>query len=133
MWPFTSKKPTITLGGEKIEIYPIPLQTAVELILLMAPYWPILEDYLPRIDAAMATKNKPLLSEIFFTLRGKMQETPGDITKAVALLAGVDPVWLAQNGTAQEIVSALPALDKIHNFSRLWKILRQGDIYLKPG
>jgi hypothetical protein len=130
MWPFKKRKPYITLGGQRTEIKPISLQTAVELILLMAPYWPILEDYTPRIEEALLAKNKPLLSEIFFVLREKMQDTPGDITKAVALLAGLDPVWLAKNGTAQEIVEALPVLDKAHDFRRLWRILRQGSVYL---
>jgi hypothetical protein len=133
MWPFKKRKIYVKMGGEQIEIKPLPLQSVVELTLLMAPYWPLLDDYLPQIKMALAAKDKSLLSEILFILRGKMQEIPGDIVKVVALLAGVEATWLDRQGTGEEIVNALPVLDKAHDLGKLWHIMRKGSVYLSPS
>lgn len=109
---------------------PLSLSDVVELVLLMSPYWPILEEHLPRLDRALIAKDRSLLSEVFFVLREKMSKAPGDIIKAVSLLAGVDPIWVAQKATAQEIVEALPVLDKVHDLRRLWRVVQEGRVYL---
>jgi hypothetical protein len=96
----------------------------------MAPYWPILDEHLPNIEHALINKDRPLLVGIFTVLREEMQRTPGDITKAVALLAGLDAGWVAKNATAAEVVEALPVLDRVHDLGRLWGLLRAGSVYL---
>lgn len=130
MWPFKRRKTYIRIGGEQIEVCPLSLEAAIELVLLMAPYWPIIDENLPRIDQARARGDRGLLTEILFTLRDKMTETPGDITKAVALLAGLDPVFVARKATGKELVEALPTLDKVHDLGRLWEIMQVGGSYL---
>lgn len=130
MWPFKQRKIYVKLGGERKEVKPLTLPAVVELALLMAPYWPIIEDNLPRIRQAAAARDKVVLFELFMVLREKMAEIPGDITKAVGLLAGVDPEWLARNGTAQEIAEALPGLDRAHDLGRLWGIIQSGRVFL---
>lgn len=129
MWPFKKKKNVVRLGGEWIEVKPLTLPRVIELSLLLSPYWPILEANISDIDKGVRRNNKPVLLQIFSTLRESMLDTPGDVTKMVAILAGVDPVWLATNGTAIEILAALPVLDRIHNFNRLWRIIANGAIY----
>jgi hypothetical protein len=96
----------------------------------MAPYWPIIDENLPRIDQSLARGDRGLLTEILFILRDKMAETPGDLTKAVALLAGLDPVLVARKATAKELIEALPVLDKVHDLGRLWGIVRVGGSFL---
>ncbi len=130
MWPFKQKKHYVKIGSKRFVINPLTLPQIVELILLLSPYWPVLEASVPRIDAAIANKQKNALSEIFFVLRERMKDTPGDITKLVAILIGVEAEWLAKNGSAQDIVLALPTLDKAHDLGRLWRILREGSVYL---
>jgi len=130
MWPFKKRKSYVKIGGQRIEVAPLSLQDATALILLMAPYWPVLNEHLPNLEHALINKDRPLLVGIFMTLRKEMQKAPGDITKAVALLAGLDVEWVARNGTATEVVEALPVLDRVHDLGRLWGILRAGSFYL---
>jgi hypothetical protein len=130
MWPFRKNKPFVKIGGQRVEIKPLSLQDTITLALLMMPYWPILDEHLPHLEHALINKDRPLLVGIFTVLRDEMRKIPGDITKAVALLAGLDAKWVAQNATAAEIVEALPALDQVHDFGRLWGLLRAGSFYL---
>lgn len=128
MWPFKRRKTYVSIAGERIEIKPLTLPMAIELIILMAPYWPILREYTPQIEKAK--QDNDLLSVLLFLLRDKMQTTPGDITKMVGILMGVNPAWLASYATAEEIVKVLPVLDKVHELERLWLIVQQGADHL---
>jgi len=130
MWPFRKRKSYIKIGGQQVEVTPLSLQDATALILLMAPYWPVLNEHLPNLEHALINKDRPLLVGIFMTLREEMRKAPGDITKAVALLAGLDAEWVARNATAEEVVEALSVLDRVHDLGRLWGILRAGSFYL---
>ncbi len=130
MWPFRKRQTYIKIGGQRIEIMPLSLQDATAIILLMTPYWPILDEHLPNLEHALINKDRPLLTGIFMVLRDEMRKAPGDITKAVALLAGLDAEWVARNATAAEVVEALPVLDKVHDLGRLWGLLRSGSFYL---
>lgn len=129
MWS-RRKTPTVTLGGKKIEVNPLNIRNAVELTLLMAPYWPILDQHLPNLEHALMESDRPLLVGIFTVLRQEMAQMPGDTVKAVALLVGVEPEWIAKNATAAELVAALPTLDRVHDFGRLWRLLKKGSAYL---
>lgn len=133
IWPFVKRKHYVTFGGQQIEVPPLSLEGSLELILLMSPYIPLLEYHLPEIQAALkGNGNRPrLLSTIFFALRREMSEAPGDITKMIALLAGIDPVWLAETATGEELVEALPVLDKAHNLGRLWGIAQGMGLHVR--
>jgi hypothetical protein len=130
MWPFKRKKNTVTIGGEQIEVKPLSLPAAIELVLIMAPYWPIIDQNLPRIEQALLDKDRAFLTEIFFVLRDQMRETPGDITRVVAILIGAEYEWLATRVSAAEILGALPVLDEVHDFRQLHGVLRGGSVYL---
>jgi hypothetical protein len=130
MWPFRKSKPYIKIGNQRVEITPLSLQDATALILLMAPYWPILDEHLPNLEHALINKDRPLLVGIFTVLREEMRKAPGDITQAVALLAGLDAEWVARKASATEVVEALPVLDRVHDLGRLWGLLRAGSFYL---
>lgn len=115
----------VTLGGQCIEVKPMNLENCLSLLLRLGPYLATIERYLPDIRAALRedTGRRPdLLSAGMRALAGDMQAAPGDITRAVALLAGVAPEWLAANATAEEIVKALPALGKAND---LWVLLSE--------
>lgn len=130
MWPFRKPKQFIKIGGQRVEIEPLSLQNATALILLTVPYWPILDEHLPNLEHALINKDRSLLVGIFTVLREEMREAPGDITKAIALLSGLDAEWIARNATAAEIVEALPVLDEVHSLGRLWGLLKRGSFYL---
>lgn len=130
IWSFRRSKNHIEIGGQRVEVEPLSLQNATALILLMTPYWPILDEHLPNLEHALVNKDRPLLVGIFTVLRDEMRKAPGDIIKAVALLAGLDAEWVARKATAEEIVEALPVLDRIHDLGRLWGLLRMGSFYL---
>lgn len=126
--PFNKTPNTVVIGGEKIEVSPLTLPRTIEIVLLLAPYWPVFDEKIPEIERAIIKGDKDILTSLLVSLREKMQDTPGDMTKMVAILMGVDARWLAMNGTAQEVFKALPTLNKIHNFKKLWQIARQGNL-----
>jgi hypothetical protein len=125
MWKFIKRlrrQPTVILGGERIAVSPLGLEKALELLLLLAPYLALLERHLPVIQAALWNidgKRPDLLSAVFRALAGEMQSAPGDLTRAVALLVDRDPEWVAVNALADEVVQALPVLDRVNDFGTL--------------
>jgi hypothetical protein len=128
----------VVLGGRRIAVRPMNLEHCLELVLLLAPYVGAVERYLPDLRAALkdtSGRRPDLLPAALRAMAGDMQSAPGDITRAVALLAGVDARWLAQSATAEEILKALPALGEANN---LWALLselrRWGTLkYQSPG
>lgn len=122
------RKKHITLGGKRIGVKPLSLEDSLSLFLLVSPYLPLLELYFPQIQTALKDKSgsRPrALSKIFYTFRNEMRDSPGDLIRVMAILCGVDSVWLAQNGAAEEMIEALPVLDEVHNIGRLWKVVRE--------
>jgi hypothetical protein len=118
-----ARKHHVVLGGRRIVVRPMNLEHCLELALLLAPYVGAVERYLPDLRAALkdtSGRRPDLLSAGLRVLAGDMQAAPGDITRAVALLAGVDAEWLAANATAAEIVKALPVLGEAND---LWALL----------
>lgn len=122
------RKKFIRLGGKRVEVKPLSLEDSLSLFLLLSPYLPLLELYFPQIQMALKNKSgdRPrALSKIFYIFRDEMKNSPGDLVRVMAILCSVDPVWLAQNGTAQEMIEALPVLDEVHNIGGLWKVIRE--------
>lgn len=102
---------------------PITLGNTIKLVLLLAPYIAKIEAHLPEIAAALQTidgTRPQVLTALFTGLRDELIKVPGDMTKALALLVGRDPAWIASEATAQEFVAALPVLDEINDLGALW-------------
>jgi hypothetical protein len=49
----------------------------------------------------------------------ELQFAPGDIVTAYSLLLDMPPEWIAVNGSAKELIEALPALDQVNDFRGL--------------
>jgi len=123
-WFNKHKNNSVTLGGQSYEPKPLSMESALELLLLLSPYIALIEGRWPEFQAALKNTGGlrgGLLFAFFRTVREDMFALPGDFTKAVALLTGADPVELAKAATAEELIIALPELDKIHNFSALYE------------
>lgn len=122
--PWSNKKddPCVKFGGNLYEVKPLGLENALALLLLLSPYLALLEQKLPQFQQALADQGgmRPALLFAFFrVMREDMRALPGDLTKAVGLLAGVGPVWLAKNASAAELVEAIPVLDSVNDFQAL--------------
>jgi len=103
------------------------LEDCLRFVLLVGPHVATVERALPDIRAALkdASGRRPdLLSAALGALAGEMQSAPGDLTRAVALLAGREPEWIATNATAAEVVRALPALSRANDLVALVHELR---------
>ena len=61
-----------------------------------------------------------MLFALFRVMREEMAAMPGDMMKAVALMLDADPVWLAQNATAEELMRSLPVLNRVNQFDRIY-------------
>lgn len=127
--PWSNKKtgPFVKFGGELYEVKPLGLENALSLLLLLSPYLALLEQKRPQFQQALADQagmRPGLLFAFFRVMREDMRALPGDLTKAVGLLADVDPVWLAKNASAVELVEAIPTLDAINDFEGLWQAAR---------
>ncbi len=118
-----TKKDIITIGKEQIRLKPVRLEAAIELILIIAPYIPLLEKTWPEFEAALNSTNgkRPeVLSSLIQVLVGEMQQSPGDITKVFSILVDKPIEWVAQNATGQDIFAALPILDRVNRFDKIF-------------
>ena len=107
---------------------PVGLENALRLALLLAPHLARIEDHWPEVKAALETTDgtRPdLLTAVFMGLRDELTGTPGDMTRALALLLDMEPELLADQITAQEFVAALPVLDEINDLWGLWENARE--------
>lgn len=113
------KKNIVVLGNEKIEVKSIGLENAIKFVLLIGPYLVLIDDFRPQFEQALKTNDAGLISALLHSLVSEMQKTPGDIVKMVSLLIDKPVEWIALNVTAQEIMDALPVLDKANDFGAL--------------
>lgn len=121
------KKRFVVLGGERIPVKPLGLEAALELALLLAPYVAGIERHLPELKAALEATNgrRPqLLTAAVRALVGEMRTCPGDLTRAVALLVGREPEWVALHALPTEVVQVLPVLDEANDFGALLEAIR---------
>lgn len=115
-------KNTIKLSNQKIKITPIRLEPFIELTLLIAPYIPLIEREWPNFQAGLSLTNgkRPeVLSALFRALATEMKNAPGDIIKILSLLIDKPIEWTVQNVTAQDILAALPIIDKVNGFDKI--------------
>lgn len=122
------KDNTISIGGQEVELKPLALEPAIELTLILAPYVPLIERSWPEFQQALSDtdgKRPELLSAIFRTLAGEMQQAPGDMLKAMALLLDKPLEWVAREATGRELLEALPEIDRVNELHKILPILRQ--------
>ena len=119
---------SVTIGGECIAVRPMGLEDALQFLLLIAPYVGALDRHLPMLAEALQEKDGPqrrgFLKAVVTAMAGEMQRAPGDVTKAVSILLGKDPEWVARNALPEEIVRALSVCDEANDFRSLFASLR---------
>lgn len=133
-WRQVKPSNTIELGGEMIEVKPLTLENSLRLVLLMAPYVAKVEAKWPRLIAALEATNgtRPKLLELLLIeWRQDLAFAPGDIVQAFALLVDKDIEFVATSATAKDLVTALPVLDSVNDFSSLWVTVKALGIVVK--
>jgi hypothetical protein len=90
----------------------------LRLSLLLAPHIARIERYWPELQRA--TGNGRLLEALLKELGKELQFAPGDIVTAYSLLLDMPPEWIAVNGSARELIEALPVLDEVNDLRGLW-------------
>lgn len=119
---------SVEIGGECIVVRPMGLEDALRFLLLIAPYVGALDRHLPMLAEALQEKDGPqrrgFLKAVVTAMTGEMERAPGDVTKAVAILLGKEPEWVARNALPEEIVRALSACDEANDFKSLFASLR---------
>ena len=126
-WPRKRRTDTVTIGGEVIEIKPLRLEPAIELVLLLSPYLPLLERKWATFQNALgASPDRPeVLSALFRALAGEMQKAPGDMVRIVALLVDRPIEWVAQNATGGDLFAAFPVFNKVNEFENVLSICQR--------
>lgn len=109
---------TTEIGGVRVEVKPLSLESSLRLFLLMAPHVGRIERYWPHLRKAAG--NGALLEALLKELAKELQFAPGDIVAAYSLLLDLPQEWIAVNATAKELIEALPALDSVNDFRGLW-------------
>lgn len=115
------------IGGERVEAAPLTLENALKLALLLAPHAARVEEHWPEVRAALARtdgRRGDVLSSLFVGLRGELASAPGDMVRAMGLLLGRDPVWVAERVTARQFVDALATLDEVNDLVGLWEAVQ---------
>lgn len=116
-----ANKNTVEIGGEKVVVKPITLDSAVRIALLMSPILPYIENHKHEFSQALVTNRKPdVLSAMFQALSDELLPHVGVMSQVVALMVGVDPNEFASRVTAEELVAMLPTLNRVHNIPRLY-------------
>lgn len=98
---------------------PLSLEEVMFLIILLAPYIGLIETRAEEFNKIlkMTSKDKPLLLSSFLTTFAE-DIKPQDFTRIFAILLRKPPEWF-RNVRAQELINALPALDRVNNFSSI--------------
>lgn len=129
-----TKKYTIELGNETIEVKPLTLENSLKLVLLLSPYIAKIEAKWPRLVAALEATNgtRPKLLELLLVeWRQDLMLMPGDLVQAFSLLVDRPMEWVATNARAEDLVRALPVLDSVNDFLSLWAACKALGIVVK--
>lgn len=116
--------PSVLIGGRSVAVHPMGIESAVRLVLLMAPYIAAFEKHGSDIAVAVATdrrrRGRPgTLQAVIRSMTAGLQHAPGDVVEMVALFLGLEKDWVAEHATAAEIVAALPVIDQVNNIAGL--------------
>lgn len=129
-----TRKYTISLGNETIEVKPLTLENSIRLMLLLSPYIAKIEAKWPRLVAALEATNgtRPKLLELLLVeWRQDLAFAPGDLITAFSLLVDRDIEFVATRASAADLVKAIPVLSQINNFSDLWTAVKALGIVVK--
>jgi len=122
-----TRKNVVSIGKEKIEIKPVKLEAAIKLVLILGRYIPLLESKWPEFEAALSNttgKRPEILSALIHSLSGDMQRSPGDMMQVLSLLTDKPIEWVAKNVTAQDFLKALPVIDKVNRFDKIFMVAK---------
>lgn len=117
-------KEGLTVGGETITPEPLNLEETIELVILLAPYIGLIENHLAEFNRILknTSGDRPqLLSSLLAAIVDDVK--PADFTRMFAILLHKEPEWF-RGVTAQELISALPELDRVNNFGGLIQSIR---------
>lgn len=114
----------VTIKGETFTPQPLSLEETFELVILLAPYIGLIEFHLVEFQRILTdtTGNRPQLLSTFLTAMVE-DIKPADFTKMFAILLRREPEWF-RGVSANELVDALPALDRVNNFGGLIQSIR---------
>lgn len=120
----SSTKDEVTIKGETFTPEPLSLEETMELAILLAPYIGLIESRFAEFERILKDKsgNRPqLLSSFLAAMVDEIK--PADFTKVFAILLRKEPEWF-RGVTGQELIDALPALDRVNNFGSLIASIR---------
>lgn len=110
------QRKTVILGDRLVTVYPMDLETYLETVNLLLPYLVLYE----QMTSQLATvDNQYLIFRVIKETHDQMSTFPGDVTRLLANLTGLEPVWIAKNVKPDEIFLALPTLDEVHRFGQM--------------
>lgn len=98
------------------------------MVLLVLPYLFILDQGLPAVKEGLAQGEGAAMLAVRLMTQ-EAEQAPGDITRLLAVLLGVDPVWLAANATAAELFECIPVLDRYHGLTTMVVRLYKSGVY----
>ena len=118
---FRKNKNSVIIGGHRVDVKPLSLNSAVEIALLLSPILPYIENHKYEFSQAIAmSKNPDVLSALFQSLSEEMMPHTGVLSRVVALLVGVEPEEFAESVTVNEVIEMLPVLNRVHNIPQLY-------------
>ena len=126
------RQPTIKIGDDTVLVYPMSLEDALTLAILLSPHLARLEAHWSELKNGLQN-DRSELSALLMALRAEMANTPGDIVKAFALLTGQDVAYIARRASATDLINALPTLDRVNDFKLLWKAIKALGLTVKYG
>lgn len=121
---FTKDTSQITIGEETFTPEPLSLEETMALVILLAPYIGLIENHLSEFNRIIqnTSGDRPqLLSSFLAAVVDDIK--PADFTRMFAILLRKEPEWF-RGVQAQELIEALPALDRVNNFGRLIASIR---------
>lgn len=121
---FTKDASQITIGEETFAPEPLSLEETMALVVLLAPYIGLIENHLSEFNRIIqnTSGDRPqLLSSFLAAVVDDIK--PADFTRMFAILLRKEPEWF-RGVKAQELIEALPVLDRVNNFGGLIASIR---------
>lgn len=122
--PLKTHVDTVTLGGQKIAIKPMGMQATLEFCQILLPHFATIERYWPEIQesiASQSTSRPILLKSLFMAISEELRDSPGDITRGLALLFGLSERFIAEKVRPVEVLEALPVVDRLNGLQLIYQ------------
>lgn len=110
-------KNKVRIKGNLFIPEPLSLEEVMFLVILLAPYIGLIKTRAAEFNKILeaTSEDEPLLLSAFLTTFSE-EIKPQDFTRVFAILLRQPPEWF-RGVKAQELINALPALDRVNNFS----------------